>query len=187
MHHAGYYAPAEAVEAPDPGADPVGDLTMHNIEVDPLTQDIVPSFNAGPRMFNLLVLAGHAGTGIPARALSMQQQQHAEGSYSENVHEVGRYIAEDGSDYWGVHVDERPNGDQIILASDRNTGLWIFNFSCETRSETGESAVLLRSGNRRQRWLKCRHESREKGRCHSRPFFHWPRRGLVRNEMPSHL
>ena len=46
-------------------------------------------------------------------------------------------MPEDGSNYWGVHVDERDNGDQIILASDRNTGLWIFNFSCETRTETG--------------------------------------------------
>ena len=30
-----------------------------------------------------------------------------EGSYSQNVHEVGRWIEEDGgSNFWGVHVDE---------------------------------------------------------------------------------
>ena len=55
MGELGYYAPAEAVEETDADGNPYGtefgDLTMHNIEADPLTQDIVPEFNAGPRMF----------------------------------------------------------------------------------------------------------------------------------------
>ena len=58
---------------------------------------------------------------------------NSEGSYSENVHEIGRFIADDGSNFWGVHVDVTTiDGDltQIILASDRNTGLWIFTFDC---------------------------------------------------------
>jgi hypothetical protein len=62
---------------------------------------------------------------------------NSEGSYSQNVHEVGRFIAEDGSNFWGVHVDELEDDTQIILASDRNTGLWIFTFSCETKTDTG--------------------------------------------------
>jgi hypothetical protein len=44
-----------------------------------------------------------------------------------------RFIAEDGSNFWGVHVDELDDGTQIILGSDRNTGLWIFTFTCESR------------------------------------------------------
>ena len=64
------------------------------------------------------------------------------GVASWNVHEVGQFIADDGSNFWGVHVDER-NGEQIILGSDRNTGLWIFTFTCESEvlvpdTETGE-------------------------------------------------
>ena len=51
--------------------------------------------------------------------------------YSWNVHEVGRFIAEDGSNFWGVHLDEL-DGEQIILGSDRNTGLWVFKFNCES-------------------------------------------------------
>jgi hypothetical protein len=47
--------------------------------------------------------------------------------YGENVTEVGRYIAEDGSNFWGVHVTEL-DGERYILASDRNTGLHIFTF-----------------------------------------------------------
>ena len=133
LHELGYYAPAEAVEAPDPGADPVGDLTMHNIEADPLTQDLPAEFNSGPRMFVSWYSLGMRA--LEYRPGHYHANLNGEGSYSQNVHEVGRYIAEDGSNYWGVHVDERPNGDQIILASDRNTGLWIFNFSCVTRVE----------------------------------------------------
>ena len=55
------------------------------------------------------------------------------GSYSQNVHEVGRWIDEDGSNFWGVHVDNAEiDGDdtQVILASDRNLGLYIFTWEC---------------------------------------------------------
>lgn len=131
--HLGYYAPAEAVEAPAPGAPPVGDLTMHNIEADPLTQDIVPTFNAGPRMFVSWYSAGMRA--LEYRPGHFHANANGEGSYSQNVHEVGRYIAEDGSNYWGVHVDTNADGEQIIIASDRNTGLWIFTFSCVTKVE----------------------------------------------------
>jgi hypothetical protein len=65
------------------------------------------------------------------------------------VHEVGRFIADDGSNFWGVHVDELDDGTQIILGSDRNTGLWIFTFSCETRIEIGgeETSVFYCASN----------------------------------------
>lgn len=64
---------------------------------------------------------------------------NGEGSYSQNVHEVGRFIAEDGSNFWGIHVDEMEDGTQIILASDRSTGLWIFTFNCLTRGQVDEN------------------------------------------------
>ncbi len=129
----GYYAPAEAVEPPAPGAPPVGDLTMHNLEADPLTQDIVPSFEAGPRMFVSWYSLGMRA--LEYRPGHFHDNSNNEGSYSQNIHEVGRFIADDGSNFWGVHVDELVDGRQIILGSDRNTGLWIFTFSCETRIE----------------------------------------------------
>ena len=67
-----------------------------------------------------------------------------EGRYSENVHEVGRWIEPDGgSNFWGVHVDELDDGTQIILASDRNNGLYVFTFSCETRIDVGEGEVSV--------------------------------------------
>ncbi len=137
----GYYAPAEAVEEPAPGSDPVGDLTMHNIEADPLTQHLIPSYNEGPRMFISWYSLGMRA--VEYRPGHFHNNANGEGSYSQNVHEVGRYIAEDGSNFWGVHVDALDDGRQIILASDRNTGLWIFTFSCLTRTEVEETGEEL--------------------------------------------
>lgn len=135
MFELGYYAPAETVEPP-PSSEPRGDLTMHNIEADPLTQDIVPSFNAGPRMFVSWYALGMRA--LEYRPGHYHTNANGEGSYSENVHEVGRWIDPEGSNFWGVHVDTAESGDQIILASDRNLGLYIFTFSCETRTGTGD-------------------------------------------------
>ena len=134
-HHLGYYAPAETVQDTGLGTD-FGDLTMHNIEADPLTADIVPSFDAGPRMFVSWYSLGMRA--LEYRPGHFHANMNNEGSYSQNVHEVGRFIAAEGSNFWGVHVDESDDGNQIILASDRNTGLWIFNFSCVTRIEVGD-------------------------------------------------
>jgi hypothetical protein len=133
MGELGYYAPAEAVE--EGLGTSAGDLTMHNIEADPLTQGITPSFTEGPRMFASWYSLGMRA--LEYRPGHYHANLNGEGSYSQNVHEVGRFIAEDGSNFWGVHVDEDADGNQIILASDRNTGLWIFSFSCETRVDVG--------------------------------------------------
>ena len=131
----GYYAPAEAVEPLDPANGPYGDLTMHNIEADPLTQDIVRSFNEGPRMFLSWYSLGMRA--LEYRPGHFHANMNGEGSYSQNVHEVGRFIDPEGSNFWGIHVDELDDGTQIILGSDRNTGLWIFTFSCATKTDTG--------------------------------------------------
>lgn len=119
----GYFAPQELT---DPElAIGAGDLTMHNMESDPLTAGDLPTFDAGPRSFISWYSAG-------MRAVEYRPGHWHTGNgdvFSWNVHEVGRFIAEDGSNYWGVHVDEL-DGNQIILGSDRNTGLWIFSFTC---------------------------------------------------------
>ena len=127
----GYYAPAETLEE-GLGTD-FGDLTMHNVEADPLTQDVEPTFDAGPRMFVSWYSLGMRA--LEYRPGHFHTNANGEGSYSQNVHEVGRFIAEDGSNFWGVHVDTIDvDGEpqQIILGSDRNTGLWIFTFGCES-------------------------------------------------------
>ncbi len=138
--HLGYYVPAEAVVETNPdtgqpyGTD-FGDLTMHNIEADPLTQDITPSFDEGPRMFISWYSLGMRA--VEYRPGHFHDNSNGEGSYSQNVHEVGRWIDPAGSNFWGVHIDEADvdrdgDAEQIVLASDRNLGLYIFTFSCSS-------------------------------------------------------
>ena len=99
---------------------------MHNVEGDPLTAADTPTFDSGPRSF------------ISWYSLGLRAVEYRPGHWhngnggvvSWNVHEVGQFIAEDGSNFWGIHVEE-VDGQQIILGSDRNTGLWIFKFNCE--------------------------------------------------------
>ena len=146
MGELGYYAPAEAVEEFDELGNvrgtSAGDLTMHNIEVDPETQGMTPTFEAGPRMFLSWYSLGMRA--LEYRPGHFHDNSNGEGSYSQNVHEVGRWIEEDGgSNFWGIHVDymEIDGAEtQVILASDRNNGLYIFTFSCETRLDDGTSA-----------------------------------------------
>jgi hypothetical protein len=51
---------------------------------------------------------------------------------TDGIEEVGHYIAEGGSDFWGVEVHRLP-GDEteetLILGSDRDSGLWIFRYT----------------------------------------------------------
>jgi len=137
MGELGYYAPYQTVEEFDDDGNPFGtdfgDLTMHNIEADPETADLTPGFSAGPRMFVSWYSLGMRA--LEYRPGHFHDNSNDEGSYSQNVHEVGRFIEEDGgSNFWGVHVDRMEiDGEdtQVVLASDRNNGLYIFTFSCE--------------------------------------------------------
>lgn len=45
------------------------------------------------------------------------------------IREVGRYIAPRGNNLWGVEVHRLPNGRKYVLASDRDSGLWIFRYT----------------------------------------------------------
>jgi hypothetical protein len=141
MGELGYYAPEQTVQECGMvdgeevcwGTD-FGDLTMHNIEADPDTQGFTPTFDQGPRMFVSWYSLGMRA--LEYRPGHYHANLNNEGSYSQNVHEVGRYIEEDGgSNFWGVHVDRMEiDGEdtQVILASDRNLGLYIFTFDCVT-------------------------------------------------------
>lgn len=87
-----------------------GALSVHEVAVDPWNKDIAYlSYYAG----GLRVI-----------------------KYGNNgIEEVGRYIAEGGNDFWGVEVHRLPKGtpkygkETLILASDRDTGLWIFRYT----------------------------------------------------------
>jgi hypothetical protein len=98
-------------EALDPAfAFGFGDLSVHEVAVDP--QDA-----------SLAYLSYYAG-GL--RAIQIQCSNPADTSTCELV-EVGGYLDPHGNNFWGVETFIDPKtGDTIILASDMDSGLWIF-------------------------------------------------------------
>lgn len=99
-------------EAMDPAyASGFGDLSVHEVATDPTD----PS---------LAYLAYYSG-GL--RAVQIQCSNPADTSTCELV-EVGGYLDPEGNNLWGVEVipDPANPGDVLILASDRDYGLFIF-------------------------------------------------------------
>ncbi len=94
------YAIPEAVE--EHHARGSGDLTIHETAADP-THDVayLSWYNAGFR-----VAAFDGG----------------------DLREVGHYIDIGGNDFWGVQVHVTPDCERLVLASDRDYGLYIFRY-----------------------------------------------------------
>lgn len=96
-------------EAMDPAfAEGFGDLSVHEVATDPLD----PS---------LAYLSYYSG-GL--RAVQIQCASPTDPATCELV-EVGGYLDPDGNNFWGVETFVR-DGQTYILASDRDSGLWIF-------------------------------------------------------------
>ena len=96
-------------EALDPDfAFGFGDLSVHEVAVDPVEQGLayLSYYSGGLRVIRY----GDRG-----------------------IKEVGHYIDKKGNDFWGVEVHFLPKTHQkLILASDRDSGLWIFKFTGRT-------------------------------------------------------
>lgn len=123
LDEVGYYAPGQ-VNDPD-YASGFGDLTMHNVEGDPTAAN-----RAFISWYSLGMRAIEVDAGFSVRPPDDDWDAADPGLddyYGQNVREVGRWIAPDGSNFWGLHVTQI-DGDQYILGSDRNTGLHIFRF-----------------------------------------------------------
>jgi hypothetical protein len=46
----------------------------------------------------------------------------------DGISEVGAFVADGGSNFWGVEVHDHPTVGKVVLASDRDSGLWIFRY-----------------------------------------------------------
>lgn len=93
------------VEVHDPTLVNFGDdLTMHNVETDPVANIAYISwYKLG------LQIVGFDDTGLTP---------------------LGHYIDANGNNLWGVHVaTDHPTENGLILASDRDSGLWIFRYT----------------------------------------------------------
>jgi hypothetical protein len=88
-------------EAHDPAfSSGFGDLTVHEVATDPDEADraYLSYYSGGLRALQIV---------------------------DEELVETGGYLDPNGNDFWGVETFVR-NGRTIILASDRDSGLWIF-------------------------------------------------------------
>jgi hypothetical protein len=119
----GYYAPGQVND--EDYATGFGDLTMHNVEGDQSVagRAFISWYSLGMRV----VETGTGNTVRPPGDDWDAATPAVDDYYGENVTEVGRWIAPEGSNFWGVHVTE-VNGTQYVLGSDRNTGLWVFQY-----------------------------------------------------------
>ena len=100
-------------ESLDPAfATGFGDLSVHEVAVD-------------PKRKGLAYLSYYSG--------GLRVIEYGK----DGIQEVGSYIAEGGNNFWGVEHHELPKGkdksprgsNDLILASDRDTGLWIFRYT----------------------------------------------------------
>jgi hypothetical protein len=79
----------------------LGDRTMHNVVVDGGTRAYISWYAEGMRVVDF------AG---------------------DNLTEAAHFVdTTNGSNFWGVYLHDHPDGNNYILGSDRNTGLWIFH------------------------------------------------------------
>jgi hypothetical protein len=112
-------------EALDPAfAEGFGDLSVHEVAVDPQDASLAYlSYYSG----GLIAVQIQCPAGTPYDP----DNPPADTSTCELV-EVGSYLDPLGNNFWGVEtfVDENPDspyfGRTVILASDRDSGLWIF-------------------------------------------------------------
>ena len=95
-----YYLP----ESQDPAfAQGFGDLSVHEVATDPDRDLAYISYYAG----GLRVVSYGAG----------------------GLKEVGRFIDTGGNNFWGVEVHKHPNGQKYVLASDRDSGIYLFQYT----------------------------------------------------------
>jgi hypothetical protein len=118
-------------------SDPAGGFT----EIDQLTipETIDPDFNQGfgdLTVHEVEVPRGDPNEGGPApddgklAYFSWYSGGFRVASFdATGIQEVGHHIDTGGNNHWGVALAEDPNGDRIVLASDRDFGLYIYRYT----------------------------------------------------------
>jgi hypothetical protein len=104
-------------EAHDPDfAEGFGDLSVHEVATDPAEDLVYVSYYAGG--FRVLSSAGGELTELGAFIAGPGMTTTS-----------GQPVTQTGNNFWGVEVHRHPNGQQYVLASDRDSGVWIFQYS----------------------------------------------------------
>jgi hypothetical protein len=86
-------------------AQDYGDLSVHEVAVD-------------PRRGSGLAYLSYYAAGM--RVIKYDK---------DGMTEVGAFIDEGGNNFWGIEVHKHPNGQYYVLASDRDFGLYLFQYT----------------------------------------------------------
>jgi hypothetical protein len=101
--------------AHDPAyASGFGDLSVHEVATDPDTNRVYVSYYSG---------------GFRVLAYSNKGRLTEVGAFIAGpgmTTTSGKQVTQTGNNFWGVEVHKHPNGQKYVLASDRDSGLWIF-------------------------------------------------------------
>ena len=101
-------------EAHDPAyASGFGDLSVHEVATDPDTDLAYVSYYSGG--FRVLAYSDDGLTEVGAFLAGPEMTTTS-----------GKAVTQEGNNFWGVEVHKHPNGQKYVLASDRDSGLWIF-------------------------------------------------------------
>jgi hypothetical protein len=102
-------------EAHDPAyASGFGDLSVHEVATDPDADLVYVSYYSG---------------GFRVLAYSKKGQLTEVGAFIAGPGmktTSGTPVTQEGNNFWGVEVHKHPNGQKYVLASDRDSGVWIF-------------------------------------------------------------
>jgi hypothetical protein len=96
-----------------------GDLTVHEVATDPRSRS------------NIAYFSYYAGG---FRVAEYDQK---------GIREVGAFIDEGGNNFWGVEVHKHNDGQYYVLASDRDFGLYIFQYTGEIRGKDRVSSSFI--------------------------------------------
>jgi hypothetical protein len=88
-------------------AEGFGDLSVHEVATDPDEDLVYVSYYAGG--FRVL--------------------EYRDAGGNPDLSEVGAFIDTGGNNFWGVQVHKHPNGQKYVLASDRDSGVYLFQYT----------------------------------------------------------
>ncbi len=103
-------------QAHDPAfASGFGDMSVHEVATDPDADLVYVSYYAGG--FRVLSSAGGQLTEVGAFIAGPVMTTTSNAPVTAH-----------GNNFWGVEVHQHPNGQKYILASDRDSGVWLFQY-----------------------------------------------------------
>ena len=105
-----------------------GDLSVHEVATDPTNADLayLSYYSAGLRAIQIGTTEEECAADTAPTNTFETGGTEAQDDELPCLIEVGGYLDPEGNNFWGVEIWTDETGQEYILASDRDSGLWIF-------------------------------------------------------------